>query len=79
MTAKVREAWELYEQGWPPRRIARELCHNVTTIRWRLNCAKQELRMRNLYAELPRCACGLLLPCDHDSLEAIGGRRNPWP
>jgi hypothetical protein len=83
MTIRVRAAWDLYhEQGWSPRRIARELNIGINAVNYRLGVARRELGLNGQgsgqhTAELPRCRCGLLLPCHRcpPSVVEVAGQR----
>lgn len=71
MTVRVRAAWELYQQGLPPRRIAKILGATPMAVYSRLRWARAELGVtpagvaEKAAADLPRChRCKLLLPCN---------------
>jgi hypothetical protein len=83
MTIRVRAAWDLYHvQGWPPRRIARELDISVSSVNYRLTVARRELGLSGLgagqhAAEPGFCRCALRLPCHRclPSVFEVAGRR----
>lgn len=78
MTLNVRRVWDLYESGMKPRRIAKQLGLTVGCVTNRLSRAKGELCMfrsdveERAAAALPRCRCGLLLPCNSCVPSAAG-------
>jgi hypothetical protein len=83
MTIRVRAAWDLYhEQGWPLRRIARELNISRAAVNYRLGVARRELGLSGLgagqhTADMPRCKCLLRLPCHRclPTVDEVAGQR----
>lgn len=69
MTLNVRRVWDLYSSGMKPRRIAKQLGLTIGCVTNRLSRAKGELHLYTRDVEdreaaaMPRCRCGLLLPC----------------
>lgn len=83
MGDKYRVVWELYSGGLSPQRIARRLKLTKACVYSRLYAARRSLGVTasesedEAAANVPRCRCGLMLPCDRclPSIFEVAGRR----